>query len=151
MNGTQKYDSLFASPSPQEDDFMALLQRYEAEGRLDELFQPFGQEQNVLDQEMALAEQLRRPGPQRSSPWGAALGGLSNALGNVGGAVLQKRNLDAQQALGGRMQGDAAGRMQALLGMRGDEAEEERQEALENFLRQRGQGLGFSGPMMGGE
>lgn len=63
----------------------------------------YQQEQSALEQEMALAQQLRQCGPQRSSPLGALLGGLSNAVGNVGGAYLQKQGVEGQRALAGRM------------------------------------------------
>jgi hypothetical protein len=96
-------------------EMMQILQQYAQEGRLDELFQPFQQEQGVLDQQMQLAQGMRERGPQRSSPTGALLGGLSNAVGNIGGAMLQKKGLEGQTALGQRMQGDASGRVGAIL------------------------------------
>jgi hypothetical protein len=98
-----------------DDDFIALLEEALAQGGLDSLFQPFQQEQGVLDQEMALAQQLRQPGRERSTPGGALLGGLSNALGGLGGAVLQQKGLGAQRELGTRMQQDASGRMETLI------------------------------------
>lgn len=113
---TQKYDSLFAAPpSPQGEDFLTMLSSLPPE-QLQAMFEPYQQEQGVLDQQMQLAQQLRQPGRQHSSPIGALLGGLSDATGNVGGAVLQQRGLDAQGALGSRTQKDATGRMDALIG-----------------------------------
>lgn len=101
-----------ASLSP---DMMNLLQQYMSEGRLDELFQPYQQEQNVLDQQMQLAQGMRQRGPQRSTPTGALFGGLSNAVGNTGGSVLQQKALEGQAALGKRQQEEAAGRVAAIL------------------------------------
>jgi hypothetical protein len=93
-----------------------LLQQYAQEGRLGELFQPFQQEQSVLDQQMQLGQGMREQrGPQRSTPTGALFGGLSSAIGNIGGAMLQKKGLEGQAALGKRMQGDASGRVGAIL------------------------------------
>lgn len=96
-------------------DVLALFQQYMQEGRLPELFQPFQQEQSVLNQEMQLAEGLRQNGPQRSTPTGALLGGLSRAVGNIGAAAMQQKGLEGQTALGKRMQGDASGRTGAIL------------------------------------
>lgn len=110
----QKYDSLFDNPSSSEVDFLNLLQELSPE-ELSALFEPYQQEQSVLDQQMALAGQLRQRGPERSTPTGALLGGLANALGNAGGAYLQGKGLEGQAALGKRMQADASGRMQALM------------------------------------
>lgn len=95
-------------------DFLALLQEMSPE-ELAALFQPFQQEQNVLNQQMELAQQARQPGREHSSPMGALLGGMSNAVGNVGGAAMQAKGLGEQRALGGRMQQDATGRLEALL------------------------------------
>lgn len=94
---------------------LAALPPEEQEAALMEMFFPYGNEQGALDQEMALAQQLRQRGPERSSPTGSLLGGLSNAVGSVGGAALQAQGLDAQRALGGRMQGDASNRLKRLL------------------------------------
>lgn len=118
--------------------YMDLLKTLTPE-QLAEMMQPYGQEQSVLDQEMALAQQLRERGAQRSSPWGAALGGLANAVGDVGGAALQERGLKRQRELGQRQQTDAVNRVKKLQNM-------ERQRAMEDFLRQRGQAMGFNGP-----
>lgn len=98
---------------PMDEDFLALLEELPPE-QLASMFFPYQQEQGGLDQQMALAQQLRQRGPGRSSPTGALLGGLSNAVGNVGGAVLQKKGLGEQRALGGRMQQDATDRMGIL-------------------------------------
>lgn len=94
---------------------MEILQQYAQEGRLDELFQPYQQEQSVLDQQMQIAQGMRERGPQRGTPTGALFGGLSNALGNIGGAMLQKKALEGQTALGKRQQAEASGRVSAIL------------------------------------
>lgn len=97
-------------------EMMEILQQYANEGRLGELFQPFQQEQSVLNQEMEIAQSLgQRRAPQRSSPTGALFSGLANAAGGIGGAMLQKKGLEGQAALGQRMQGDASGRVGAIL------------------------------------
>lgn len=89
---------------------MAMLADLSEDEILQMLF-PYEQEQGVLSQEMALAQQLRQRGPERSTPMGALLGGLSNVVGNAGGAHLQAKNLAAQRELARLMQADAAGRM----------------------------------------
>jgi hypothetical protein len=107
MNGQQGMD---LDPAT-----MAILQKYMDEGRLEELFQPFEQEQGVLDQQMAMGQQLRQPGAMRGTPVGSALSSLSNAIGGLGGAYQQNKALEGQRALGERMQGDASGRTAALM------------------------------------
>lgn len=114
-------------------DLMQLLGELTPE-ELVEMFYPYEQEQRVLDQEMATGQQMQQRGPERSTPTGALLGGLANALGGFGGAAMQAKGLGDQRALGGRMQGDAANRM----------------EVLERLLRQKrgmggGQPAGFVG------
>lgn len=96
-------------------DMLNILQQYMDEGRLGELFQPYQQEQSVLDQQMQLAQGLRQRGPQRSTPTGALFGGLSNAASNIGSAMLQKQALEGQSALGKRQQTEASGRVGAIL------------------------------------
>jgi hypothetical protein len=96
-------------------DTMAVLQQYMQEGRLQELFQPYQQEQSVLDQQMQLAQGMRQPGSQRATPMGALFGGLANAAGNIGGAVLQQKGLEGQTALGKRQQMESSGRVGAIL------------------------------------
>ncbi len=83
-----------------EQDFIQYLLTLPPE-QLKAMFEPYGQE-------MEMAGQLRQPGPQHSSPWGALLGGISDAVGNVGGAYQQKQVLKG-------MQGEAAGRTQGYL------------------------------------
>lgn len=124
-------------PDMQTPDFLELLSSMSPE-EIDAMLQPFQQQQGVLDQQMALAQGLRRPsGQQHVSPMGAALGGLSDAVGNVGGAFLQKKGLDEQTALGKRMQADASGRVKTF-------RDQSRQKALEDFLRRRTEGLGLN-------
>jgi hypothetical protein len=79
------------------------------------MFFPYENEQGVLDQEMALAQQLRQRGPERGSPTGALFGGLSNAIGGIGGARLQAKGVENQRAYGARAQGDATSRLEMLL------------------------------------
>lgn len=94
---------------------LALLQSLPPE-QLQAMFEPFQQEQSVLDQQMGIAGQMRQPqGGEHSSPMGALLGGLGNAVGNVGGAMMQAKGLGGQTALGGRQQGDATNRMRMIL------------------------------------
>jgi hypothetical protein len=80
-------------------EMMAVLEQYMNEGRLEDLFTPFQQQQQLIAQ----AQQAPRP----ASPTGAVLGGLSRAIGTGGQAALNKK-----------MQGDASGRLQALMEMR---------------------------------
>src|SRR5688572_856054 len=99
-------------------DVMAMLADLPPEEQtaaLMEMFFPYENEQGVLDQEMALAQQLRQRGPERASPTGALFGGLSNALGSANSARLQEAGLGKQRALGERMQGDATSRLEMLL------------------------------------
>jgi hypothetical protein len=93
---------------------LAQLPPEEQEAALMEMFYPYANEQGALDQEMALAQQLRQRGPERGSPTGALFGGLSNALGSANSARLQEAGLKNQRALGGRMQGDATSRFKRL-------------------------------------
>lgn len=114
-----------SAPVPQEQDMngqldpetMEILEKYMAEGRLDDLFQPFEQEQGVLDQQMAMGRQMQQPTSQRGTPIGSALSSVANAMGRVGGAHQQAKALEGQTALGKRMQGDASGRTAALMEM----------------------------------
>jgi hypothetical protein len=96
---------------------LAQLPPEEQEAALMEMFFPYENEQMALDQEQAMAQQLRQRGPERGSPTGALFGGLSNALGGMRGAAMQKEGLENQRALGGRMQGDAVKRL--LMAMTG--------------------------------
>ena len=88
----------------------------EAMAELMKMLFPFEGEQAVLSQEMALAEQLRQRGPERSTPMGALIGGASSALGNVGGALMQKENLGQQRKVNSMAQEDAASRMMKIRG-----------------------------------
>jgi hypothetical protein len=97
-----------------DDYFLELIQNLPPE-QLAAMFQPFQQEQSVLQQQMDLASQLRQPsGVEHASTGGAILGGLSDALGNIGGANMQAHALEGQRDVGRRMQGDATNRMQLL-------------------------------------
>lgn len=66
------------------------------------------EQQHLLDQQMALAQQLRKPGPERSSPLGAAFQGIGDIASNyqagnmMRGAQAGQRDL-AQQGTQGRM------------------------------------------------
>jgi hypothetical protein len=120
----------------QNDDLMALLADYVAQGGDPaDFFQPFQQEQSVLDQQMQIANQLRQqPQQEHASIGGALAGGLSGALGQIGGAMGQQKALAGQTALGQRMQGDAGKRMQLMLAdaLRKKQAQDEQQAMLEN-------------------
>lgn len=85
-----------------------------AKAELMKMLFPYEGEQNVLSQEMALAEQLRQRGPERSTPMGALIGGASNALGNAGGAFMQRKTLNKQREVNSMAQEDAVGRMMKL-------------------------------------
>lgn len=113
-----------------ETDLMQLLMQLPPD-KLEAMFRDYGQEQGVLDQQMGLASDMRKPGPEHSTPWGALLGGLSNAVGNVGGAYMQGKNLEAQGALGAAKSKDAAGRFK-MLGQMSDE--QMKQQALWDAL-----------------
>lgn len=64
--------------------------------------------------QMQMAEALRKPsGKQHSTGWGAALGGLGDAVGNVSGAYFQKK-------AGNQMQADMLARANALRASRGN-------------------------------
>lgn len=118
-----------------DDQLMALLQSLPPE-ELEAMFQPFAQQQNVLDQQMAIASQLRnKPQESFSTPGAAILGGLSGALGQIGGALGQGKALAGQAALGNDMQADASGRIQAWLAdaLRKRKAAEEEQAMLEQL------------------
>lgn len=95
-------------------DIMQYLQSLSPQ-ELEAMFFPYQQQQSVYDQQMQMAQQTRQPGPTHSSPVGAAVGGLSDAIGNIYGAYQQKKALEGQEALGTRQQQDASGRIRALL------------------------------------
>lgn len=128
-----------------ENDYFALLSALGPDA-LSEMFTPYAQQQGVLDQEMALAAHLRQPrdSGQHVSPIGAALGGLGDAVGNVAGAYQQRKGLEEQRTLNSKMQGDATHRMQAMLDARKKQQDDERERALQDFLRQRGDAMGFN-------
>jgi hypothetical protein len=94
---------------------LAILQEMMEDGTLAEAFYPHENQQKVLDQQMMLAQQLAQPGAQRSSPMGALLGGLSNAIGKVGGAAMQSKAMAGQEALGDRMQKGGVHTIEELL------------------------------------
>jgi len=98
------------NPTDMPPDFIAYLQTLNPD-QLRALFAPYQQEQSVLDQQMQMAGDMRKPGPEHSSPLGAALGGLSSAIGNIGGAYQQQKALGGMTALGQRQQQDAATRL----------------------------------------
>lgn len=116
-------------------DFLAMLEQMSPE-QVQAMLEPYGQEKDVIDQQMALAQQLRRPtdNGQHVTPLGAALGGLSNAVGNVAGAYQQRKGLEAQTNLGGKMQADATGRFQALLkALRDQQAKDQEPDATDPY------------------
>jgi hypothetical protein len=97
-------------------DPLALLQYLQQQpGGLEQYFEPYQQEQDVLNKHMGLAQGLMQGGPQHTSPLGALLGGLSDAAGKLGGNYLQQKDLGGLTQVGQHMQGDAAGRLRALL------------------------------------
>jgi hypothetical protein len=101
-------------------EMLEMLQAMMDDGSLAEFFTPYQQQQGVLDQQMAIAGQARQPGGERSTPTGALLGGLSNAIGNIAGAHMQQKALEGQTNLGKRMQGEAASRVgRGLKAMKG--------------------------------
>ena len=97
-------------------DMVQLIMQLPPEQR-EALFRNFPQEQAILGQQMDMATQMQRPGPQHSTPWGALLGGLSDALGKGGGAYMQGKTLDAQKVLGQDMSKDASKRFELMAGM----------------------------------
>jgi len=112
-----KYGSLFDSPAAGDDTLAIIEQFLTSGGTLEGMNYPYANQQTVIDQQMALADQLRQGGPRHSTPTGALLGGISDALGKVGGAVKQHGAMEMQKDLGTTMQKDATGRMNALLQM----------------------------------
>lgn len=97
--GTTKGDLMNGQNGGMDPEMMAVLEKYMQEGRINELFTPYQQQQ----QQLAQAQQA----PRGASPAGAVFGGLSRALGAGGQAFLNKK-----------MQGDASGRLAALMEMR---------------------------------
>lgn len=117
------------------DEFYALLASLPPE-ELEAMFAPYEQQQSVLDKQMQLASQLRQQDQRpHASMGGAILGGLSNAFGDVAGAMGQQRSLEGQSALGATMQGDATKRIQLQLAeaLRKKRAMEAEQQAVDNF------------------
>lgn len=102
-------------PNQMPDELMELLQGLPPD-ELQAMLEPYQQEQSVLDQQMALAGQLRQqPQQEHASVGGALAGGLSGALGNTVGAYQQQQGLKGQQELGGRMQKQGAATLQTWL------------------------------------
>lgn len=98
------------------DDFYRLLEQYAAQGRLKELFEPYAQQGQVLDEQLAMGKALSaEPATPHTSPWGAILGSVAHGIDDVSGAYMQGSALKGQKELGERQQSDAALRMQALL------------------------------------
>lgn len=124
-------------------DFSDLLQSLDPD-QIAEMFFPYQQEQDALEQQMALAGQMRQPGPEHSTPMGALLGGLGNAAGNIGGAVLQNQNIEDRRALGRRQQKDATRRVTDFQAFQSKQDEDARQQAVIDFLRRRGDSAGFN-------
>jgi hypothetical protein len=82
---------------------------------LPDTFYPYQQEQSVLEQEAAMGDKMQQQqGPQHGTPWGALLGGLSDAIGKGAGVYKQTQALQGQRALGARAQTDAVNRISSL-------------------------------------
>lgn len=97
-------------------DFLASMDPEELNALLAQSFTPYQQEQGVLEQEMAMAQQLGQRQPDRATPSGAFLGGLSNAIGSIGGAYRQGKALEGQRGLGRQMQQNAVAQTLAGIG-----------------------------------
>lgn len=97
-------------------NFLASMDPDELNALLSQSFTPYQQEQGALEQEMAMAQQLGQRQPDRQTPMGAMLGGLSNAIGGAAGAYKQGKALEGQRGLAGRMQADAVAQARAGLG-----------------------------------
>lgn len=105
-----------------QDDLIAYLSEMDPEelnSLLSKAFTPYQQEQDVLNQEMAMAQQMGQRQPDRRTPSGAFFGGLSNAIGQIGGAYKQNQALEGQRALGRKMQENAVAQTRAGLGTPG--------------------------------
>lgn len=100
-----------------DDDLLALLEEFANQGGLPGAFTDYEGKQNILDQQMALAQQMREPGPRHGTPMGALFGGLSDAIGNVAGAVGQNQGLKGQADLVNAKEKDATGRYQTWIDM----------------------------------
>jgi hypothetical protein len=81
-------------------------------GALEEMFAPYEAEDGLLRQQHEMAERLMGgSGEGRSTPVGAALGGIAGILGNTVGASRQQEAMQGRQALLSRMQKEGAGRV----------------------------------------
>jgi len=94
--------------------FLDYLRNLDAQGLLEGAFEPYQQEEDVLNKKQALHQGLMQPGPQHTSPLGALLGGLSDAAGKIGGNYLQKGDLAGLTGIGQHMQADAVGRVRSM-------------------------------------
>lgn len=96
-------------------NILELLQTLMDNGSLDSMFSDYGNKQQEIDQQMALADQLRQQRPERSTPMGALFGGLGNLAGGIGGALTQKKAMGLQEELGKSKEKDARNRMKATI------------------------------------
>lgn len=99
-----------------DEDPMEYLLALQDDGLLEQSLTPFAQQDEALQQQMAKAAALRgQRAPQRGTPIGQALSGLSDIVNNVGGAFRESELQGEQQGLMRNQQLEAAKRMASAL------------------------------------
>lgn len=83
----------------------------------------------LLQQQMAMAEALRQPGRQRSTPTGALLGGLGDVVGNLAGTYMQQKAMGERGAIPDQRVTGRMGFVELLRGQ-GKRAAEDRARAM---------------------
>ena len=97
-------------------DPMVLLQYLQQQpGGLDQYFEPYQQEQDVLNKHMGLDQGLMQGGPQHTNLPGGAPRRPQRRCGKIGGNVLQKKDLGGLSEVGQHMQHSGANVIQAYL------------------------------------
>lgn len=75
-------------------------------------FQPFDDQQAILDKQLMMSQQMRQPqSGEHSTAIGAALGGLGDVVNSGIGAATGMGALGGMEALAGKKQKDAASRV----------------------------------------
>lgn len=83
----------------------------------------------LLQQQMAMAGMLRQPGRQYTTPGGALLGGIGDAVGQITGAYLQRQAMGEREKIPGQRVQGRMGFVDLLRGQ-GQRAAEERARAM---------------------
>lgn len=83
----------------------------------------------LLRQQMSMADMLRQPGRQYTTPGGALLGGIGDAVGQITGAYLQKKAMGEREGIPGQRVQGRMGFVELLRGQ-GKRAADERSRSM---------------------